>query len=255
MLRYGPNVAIPRILKTYRDFGIKQTFFVPAWCIEQYPAAVEMILEEGHELGQHGYIHEHPNELAQDEELYWLQRSIDVHVKISGQRPRGSRSPLYNFSRHSCDHLVNEGFLYDATLMGDDVPYLLESAAGEMIELPSSWALDDWPPFMHSIDLDYMMQIQPPARAWELFWSEFETAWEYGGLWIAIWHPMVSGRAARWSYTEKMIRRMLDKGDVWFAPLEEIARHVQTCIADGSFVPRRERVPPYEGPVAVARQR
>lgn len=37
MLRYGPTVAVPRIVETYRRLGIRQTFFVPAWCIEQYP--------------------------------------------------------------------------------------------------------------------------------------------------------------------------------------------------------------------------
>jgi hypothetical protein len=37
MLRYGPEVAVPRILDGYRRLGLKQTFFVPAWCIEQYP--------------------------------------------------------------------------------------------------------------------------------------------------------------------------------------------------------------------------
>ena len=34
MHRYGPEVAVPRIVETYKHFGIKQTFFVPAWCIE-----------------------------------------------------------------------------------------------------------------------------------------------------------------------------------------------------------------------------
>jgi hypothetical protein len=34
MLRYGPEVAVPRVLETYRRFGLHQTFFVPAWCIE-----------------------------------------------------------------------------------------------------------------------------------------------------------------------------------------------------------------------------
>lgn len=37
MLRYGPEAALPRILQRYRRFGLKQTFFVPAWCIERYP--------------------------------------------------------------------------------------------------------------------------------------------------------------------------------------------------------------------------
>lgn len=60
MLRYGPEVAVPRILETYRRFGIKQTFFVPAWCIEQYQETVEAMVEAGHEVAHHGYIHENP---------------------------------------------------------------------------------------------------------------------------------------------------------------------------------------------------
>ena len=30
MLRYGPLIAIPRIVDTYERLGIKQTFFIPA---------------------------------------------------------------------------------------------------------------------------------------------------------------------------------------------------------------------------------
>lgn len=64
MLQYGPKVAIPRIVESYRKLGIRQTFFVPAWCIEQYPQAIEAILEGGHELAHHGFLHEHPREPA-----------------------------------------------------------------------------------------------------------------------------------------------------------------------------------------------
>lgn len=63
MLRYGPQVGVPRILEAYRRYGIKQTFFVPAWCIEQYPRAIEAMVKDGHEVGFHGYIHEAPNSL------------------------------------------------------------------------------------------------------------------------------------------------------------------------------------------------
>jgi peptidoglycan/xylan/chitin deacetylase (PgdA/CDA1 family) len=51
MLRYGPEVGVPRILDAYRRYGLKQTFFVPAWCIEQYPAAIEAMVKDGHEVG------------------------------------------------------------------------------------------------------------------------------------------------------------------------------------------------------------
>ena len=251
MLRYGPLVAIPRILATYRKFNLKQTFFIPAWCIESYPKVVEAIVRDGHEIGHHGYIHEHPNELSRDEELYWLQRGIEVIVKHTGQRPRGWRAPLYNFSNHSADLLLQEGFLYDASLMGDDVPYLLRSEAGELVELPSHWGLDDWPQFTHSLDLGYQKPIRAPERAWEVFWAEFEAAFEYGGLWICVWHPMVSGRLARWHRTEKMLEAMLAKGGVWLATLEDIARHVRSCIDAGTFTPRVDQLPYYRTPVRV----
>jgi hypothetical protein len=65
--------------------------------------------------------------------------------------------------------------------------------------------------------------------------------WECGGLWIPVWHPFLSGRLARWRQTHLMIRRMLDRGGVWFAPMREIAAHVHRCMADRTFTPRTER--------------
>jgi len=249
MLHYGPKVAIPRILETYRRFEIKQTFFIPAWCIEQYPEAIEAIVENGHEIAHHGYIHEHPNELTREEEAYWLDRGCDTIKRFTGQEPRGWRAPLYNMSEHSADLLIERGFSYDASLMGDDVPYLLRTNAGELVELPSSWALDDWPQYMHSIDLDFQMPIQSPQRAVEVFKAEFDAAWEYGGLFIPVWHPFLSGRLARWHEVSKLIEYMMQKGDVWFARMDEIAAHVQRSVRTGVYTPRIDSLPYYQGPV------
>lgn len=249
MLHYGPKVAIPRILETYRRFEIKQTFFIPAWCIEQYPKAIEAIVEHGHEIAHHGYIHEHPNELTREEEAYWLDRGCDTIKRFTGQAPRGWRAPLYNMSEHSADLLIERGFSYDASLMGDDVPYLLRTNAGELVELPSSWALDDWPQYMHSIDLDFQMPIQSPQRAVEVFKAEFDAAWEYGGLFIPVWHPFLSGRLARWHEVSKLIEYMMLKGDVWFATMDEIAAHVQRSVRTGVYTPRIDSLPYYQGPV------
>ena len=175
-----------------------------------------------------------------------MQRSIAVIERHTGRRPRGNRSPLYNFSNHTADLLVEEGFLYDASLMGDDVPYVLETEKGELVELPANWATDDWPPYVHSIDLNYVMQIMAPERAMESFLAEFEAMRQAGGgLWIGIWHPFVSGRLSRWLRIEKMIEYMLGTGEVWFATLEDIARHVLACRDDGRWKPRMDQLPHY----------
>jgi len=247
MLKYGPEVGVPRILEGYRRYGLKQTFFVPAWCIEHYPQAVEAMVKDGHEVGFHGYIHEAPNSLSRAEEQYWMQRSIAIIEKHTGKRPRGNRSPLYNYSINTTDLLVEEGFLYDSSLMGDDVPYILDNGKGEIVELPSSWALDDWPPYVHSIDLNYMFQIMSPDRAMESFMAEFEAMRTMGGgLWIGVWHPFVSGRLSRWLRIEKMIDYMLETGDVWFARLEDIAGHIQKMHKEGAYQARVDRLPYYK---------
>jgi peptidoglycan/xylan/chitin deacetylase (PgdA/CDA1 family) len=249
MLKYGPEVAVPRILDGYRRYGLKQTFFVPAWCIEQYPAAVEAMVRDGHEVAFHGYIHEAPNALSREEEHYWMRRSIETIEKHTGKRPRGNRSPLYNFSIHTAELLAEEGFLYDSSLMGDDVPYVLDTGKGEIVELPVSWATDDWPPYVHSIDLDYMFQILPPDRAMEVFMAEFYAARQMGGaLWIGVWHPFVSGRLSRWLRIEKMIEEMLATGDVWFARMEDIAGHIQALRSNGEYDARVDKLPYYAEP-------
>lgn len=247
MLRYGPEVAVPRVLETYRHFGIRQTFFVPGWCAQRYPRAVEAMVRDGHEVAAHGYLHEHPNELSDADERSALHRSLGALESITGQRPCGWRAPLYNFSHRSADLLLEAGITYDASLMGDDVPYLLETSRGTLLELPSHWGMDDWPPFMHSIELDFQMPIQSASRAWEAWWEEFEAAWDYGGMWVAVWHPFLSGRLARWSCTHRMIGRMLTTGRVWFAPMRDIAAHVQRCIAGRSWSPRIERMERADG--------
>src|SRR5919106_6675800 len=89
MLRYGPEVAIPRIVATFKRHELRQTFFVPGWCVEQYPRAVGLLLDNGHEIAHHGYIHEKPNQLSLEQERKYLLRAIDSIVKATGERPRG----------------------------------------------------------------------------------------------------------------------------------------------------------------------
>ena len=251
MLRYGPEVGVPRILRTYKQLDIQQTFFVPAWCIENYPSVVKAMIDGGHEVGHHGYLHENPIAGSLADQRYWLKRGIKIIENITGKRPRGWRAPLYNFSDHSANLLIEEGFIYDASLMGDDIPYVLKTDKGELIELPTHWGLDDWPQFVQSMDLDYMMPIKSSSSGIDVFRDEFDALYEYGGLWVSVWHPFVTGRLARWRKVVELIEYMKSKGDVWFARMEDVADHVRSCIRDGSYKPRIDKLPYYTDKVSV----
>jgi peptidoglycan/xylan/chitin deacetylase (PgdA/CDA1 family) len=243
-LRYD-HIAIPRIVEAFEELGIKQTFFVPAWCIEQYGEYLRPLVDGGHEIGHHGYLHESPNKQTPEGERYWLEKSADIIEKFSGRRPAGFRAPWADFSDRTTDLLAEAGFVYDSSLMSDHMPHVLRSAAGEVIEIPIDLTMDDWAHFAHYPDLSYLMQPSSPDRAADVFLAEFEGAYREGGIWVPVCHPMVSGRPARLPRLVEMVKYMQSKGDVWFATLEEIARHVRQCVDDGSYDARVVDMPLY----------
>jgi peptidoglycan/xylan/chitin deacetylase (PgdA/CDA1 family) len=249
MLRYGPQIAVPRILDLFRRHGISQTFFVPGWCVETYPDTVERILKAGHEIGHHGYMHKRPNLQSRDEEQDSLARGIEAIVKLSGKRPVGYRAPAYAFSKDTLSLLQAEGFAYDSSLFGGDIPYLIGNEAGDLVELPTDMSLDDWTQYVCLGEFGYMLPIAAPARAMEVFRAEFDAAWRHGGLWNAVWHPFVSGRLARADAIGDLLDYMVGKGNVWFAPLAEIAAHVRTVTADSAWTPRRDTLPYWPEPL------
>ncbi len=245
MLRYGPEVAVPRILETYKKLDIQQTFFVPGWTIENYPSMIKTIVDGGHEIAHHGYMHESPLSLSLKEEQCILKKGIEIIKNVTGQRPKGWRAPLYYFSGNSADLLADEGILYDSSLMGDDLPYILETDKGNIIEIPCHNGMDDWPQFAQFADFDYWMPIRAPSKGVQIFRDEFDAVYEYGGLWLSVWHPFVTGRLANWTKINELIEYMKAKGDVWFARMDEIAEYVQTCIDDGVYKPRKDKLPYY----------
>jgi peptidoglycan-N-acetylglucosamine deacetylase len=253
MLRYGPEIGVPRILETWRCMEITQTFFVPAWCAETYPHAVEAMLAEGHEIALHSYIHEQSFDFSRKEEHYWLQRAKAALHRVSGTEPRGWRAPMYSFSRHSAEILVEEGFAYDSSLMGDDIPYLIRSPNGRLVELPAHWGSDDYPQYAHTPEVGYSVPVKAPSEAIRNYREEFEAHYAHGGLWIAVWHTFLTGRLTRWHHIEQFLLEIRERSDVWFAPLAAITDHVLALERAGTWTPRCHDLPFYPEPVALHR--
>lgn len=249
MGRYGPAVAIPRILETYRRLGLKQSFFIPGWCIETYPQTIEAILKDGHEIGHHGWIHEDPiATLGHQRESF--EKALAAHTNICGAIPKGYRAPVYNLTQEVIDLLIEYNFNYDSSMMADDIPYVIKTNEGELIEMPVHWGTDDWPPFAHYDEIGYMMPVRSPSDGLAGFWEEFDAQYEAGGFFMLIVHPFLTGRLARWRMVEQWLEKTLDTHDVWFAPLADICAHVKAAHQDNDQTVRVERLPYYDGPQA-----
>jgi len=185
-------------------------------------------LKDGHEIGHHSWMHEDPMEHSDTVEAELFERALEVHVAMTGRKPRGYRAPVYSLTPAMVDRLIDHGFLYDSSMMADDLPYLVETPRGSLIEIPPHWGTDDWPPFAHFAEIDYLMPIRAPSDGVRAFAEEFEAMHEAGGFWMPVLHPFLTGRLARWREMERLIERALATGEVWFAPMEEIAKHAMS---------------------------
>jgi len=239
---FGARVAVPRILELLRRFDIRATFFTPGHTAESFPEEVIAILKAGHEVGHHGYGHENPSIQAPAEERASLERGLTALENLTGLRPRGYRSPSWDYSDVTLSLLVEYGFVYDSSLFaGDFYPYrprlgdlvskdqpLQQGEPAPIWEFPVHFALDDWPHFTFNFD-PYRVGLSAPSRVFEIWAAEFDymRAHAPGGVLTLTMHPQVIGRGHRMAMLERLIEHCLAAGNVRFARLIDVAREIE----------------------------
>jgi peptidoglycan/xylan/chitin deacetylase (PgdA/CDA1 family) len=233
--RYGPLVAVPRILVLLEDLGVPATFFVPGWTAEHYPQAVEQVLAAGQEVAHHGHSHRSPVHMDEAEERRDLEAGLAA-LERHGVRPEGYRTPSWEPSARTFDLLAEYGIGYDSSLMDDDRPYVLETASGPLVELPAHWSLDDWNQYMYLPDpRSGPGPVQPPSRAIQVWREELDGMRCHGGLFVLTMHPFLSGRPGRVEGLRGLVEHALSAGDVEFVSCAEAARRAR----DDDSLPRR----------------
>lgn len=222
---YGPTTGVPRLLRLLADREIMATFFVPGFTADRHPGTVEAIAEAGHEIAHHGYLHRPPSQLSLAEERAELERGLEA-LDRRGVRPAGFRAPWWDTSVHTLDLLAELGFGYDASLFDRDVPYVVATQAGPIVEIPQSWALDDWEKYAFLPDPPTGSGvIEAPSRVLETWWEEITAAHDEGACCVLVMHPFLSGRPARARALGELLDRALALPGLWIAPLGEMASH------------------------------
>ncbi len=230
-------VAIPRILDLLGRHAVPGTFCIPGHTALAYPDLVRRIHDAGHEIAHHGWVHENPADFDEEGERRNLELGFEALDRACGVRPRGYRSPAWDFSERTAELLLEFGFAYDSSLMGDDyTPYYMRSgdkapADGpyvfgrhlDIVELPVTWTLDDFPYF----ELDNTGSGLKPASHVEEIWRQ-EFAWAHGhvpgGIYNLTMHPQVIGRGHRLMMLDRLIAFFREHEGVRFDTLGGYAR-------------------------------
>jgi peptidoglycan/xylan/chitin deacetylase (PgdA/CDA1 family) len=187
---YGLGRGLDRLLEVLDAHAVRATFFVVGAVAQAAPGRVRELVAAGHEIAHHGYSHRATHTLGAAAQRDEIERGLCALGECSGVAPAGYRSPAWELTPATLAVLVEHGFAYDSSLMGDDRPYALEAG---LVEVPVHWTLDDVP---------YLaFHTEAPARlggfavAAELWVAAHDDAVAEGRPVVYTVHPEHTGRA------------------------------------------------------------
>jgi peptidoglycan-N-acetylglucosamine deacetylase len=246
---FAGEVGTIRLLNLFKKYNLKTTFFIPGHSIETFPDQTKRIVDEGHEIGAHGYLHENPISMTPTQEEAVLVKSIDLIEKVSGQKPRGYVAPWWEMSAATAGLLQKYGFKYDhsqgyrdfqpfyarvgdswnvidyATTAEQWMKPLTHGKEIDLVEIGANWYVDDLPPMMFMKKVPNSHGFVNPRDIEQMWRDQFDWVYremDYGVFPFTI-HPGVSGRPQVILMLERLIEYINGHVGVKWMKFEDIA--------------------------------
>lgn len=245
---FASEVGVPRLLRLFKKYGLKTSFFIPGHSIETFPKQMEQIVKDGHEIGAHGYLHENPIAMTPSQEEDVLVKSIDLIKKLSGKKPRGYVAPWWEMSNSTAALLLKHGFAYDHSQgyrdfqpfyarVGDSwttIDYsktakewmkpLKHGKEIDLVDIAANWYVDDLPPMMFMKKAPNSHGFVNPRDIEQMWRDQFD--WVYREMDYAVFaftiHPDVSGRPQVLLALERLIEYISKHSGVEWRTFEDI---------------------------------
>ncbi len=219
---YGSRAGFWRLLRLFKEKGIKVTIFGAALALERNPEAVQAIVEAGYDICCHGWRWIGYHLLDEAEEREHINQAVASIKKLTGDRPLGwycRYAPSINTRRL----IVEEGgFLYDSDAYNDDLPYWVEVSGKPHLVIP--YTLDN-------NDMKYC--VAPGFSSGNDFYTylkdAFDVLYQEGvnspkmmsvGL-----HARLAGKPGRIVALERFLDYVLSHNQVWICRRIDIAHH------------------------------
>lgn len=246
---FASEVGTIRLLNLFKKYQLRTSFFIPGHSIESFPTQVQMIVEHGHEIGAHGYLHENPIAMTPTQEEAVLVKSIELIEHYTGQKPRGYVAPWWEMSNSTAALLLKYGFQYDHSQgyrdfqpfyarVGDTWTVIDYSKTAQewmqpmthgpeidLVEIGANWYVDDLPPMLFMKKVPNSHGFVSPRDIEQMWRDQFDWVYrelDYGVFPVTI-HPDVSGRPQVLLMLERLIEYISGHSGVRWATFEEIA--------------------------------
>lgn len=217
---YGSRSGVWRLLRLFERYDIPVTVFGVALAMQRNPAVADAFLEAGHEIASHGWRWINYQWVAEAEERSDLERAIEVHRQLTGERPlgwyTGRTSP-------NTRRIVAEegGFLYDSDDYSDDLPFWTNVAGKNHLIVPYSLETND----MRFASANMQTGDQFFSYLRDTFDTLYAEGEERPKMMSVGLHCRLAGRPGKLAGLERFLKHALGHQDVWFCRRIEIARH------------------------------
>jgi len=213
---YGNRVGFYRLLDAFAKAGVVATIACNSAIATRYPTIIQDILSAGHEIIAHstdmnGTI---ATGLAEEEERALIVQARDELANAMGHAPRGWQSIARSQSWNTPRLLKECCFDYHCDWVNDDLPYRMQTEAGDIISLPFNHELSDRQMIsvqQQSMD-DVAIQMQD-ALAWLA-----QEASDYGSgrvLPLTL-TPYITGLPYRMAAFEQLLAALTSSPATWF---------------------------------------
>jgi putative urate catabolism protein len=221
MYEYGTRVGFWRLHRLFTERKVPITVNAVAMALERNPEAVAAMVEAGWELSTHGYrwvdYHGMPEEVERD----YIRKAIDIHVRMTGQRPLGS---FIGRRSENTVRLVAEegGFVYTQDSYADEVPYWIVQSGRPLLVVPYTADVNDHR-FATSPGFDW------GGPFFEYLRDAFDALYEEGAdrprmMQIGL-HNRLVGRPGRIGHLRRFVDHVLSQDRVWLCRGIDIANH------------------------------
>lgn len=179
-----PSVVVEgtrEILALLEKHGVHGTFFFVGEVMERYPFLVQEVLEQGHEVGCHGWSHTMLTEMNPKEFDYELKKFRSVYANLGFMdKILGFRAPAFSLCQTTAwalEILKNNGFIYDSSIFPVKTPLYGVAGVRQRIYKPDTHNIRN-----HKEDNAGIIEL--PMTVWRIY-----TTWGIpvsGGFYVRV---------------------------------------------------------------------
>ena len=222
LYEYGSRAGFWRLHRLFTARGFPVTVFGVAMALERNPEAVAAMHEANWEIASHGYRWIDYQSVDEDTERDHLQKAIEIHARVTGERPAGWYLGRCSPQSH---RIVAEdgGFAYNADSYSDDLPYWDYSFAAPQLMVP------------YTLDANDMRFATPQGfnsgqQFFDYLKDSFDVLHAEGSRMMSVGlHCRLAGRPGRAAAVARFLDYVAGYDDVWVARRLDIANHWRQC--------------------------